>query len=230
MNIHINESQHKYLQKFVTQTEKIGSKLYDVANGNSDTDLLCIYQIDDNLVTNNLSRFTSPHQFQYKDVKNNIDYIYTSLYQFFQNQASGESTINSDIFLFSNVNFDKHDMLKCCTTYKVIKGYLGFAKRDLKQFREGNHKLIHTKRGLYCAEKLMNFEAPLLRDIQSFYQMEHDVTELLYTESVLRQRLTLMLNNNELQFYYVPKIFNESEDNYVFQMLLDSNNTKEFKY
>ena len=112
----------------------------------------------------------------------------------------------------------------------MIKGYLGFAKRDLKQYREGNHKLIHAKRGLYCAEKLLYGERPLLEDIQAFYHMEHNVTQLIQFEHNLRFELTNKLNRNEIEFYQIPQLIDKDSDAYVFQLLLNSNNIKEFKY
>ena len=228
MNIHISEKQHKYLQQFVVRTEIIGSKLYGTNSDKSDTDLLCIYEIPFKFISEHLSRFPSIHQFQYKDIDNNTDYIYCTPLQFFYNQASGDSTINSDICLFSNMSWC--GSIAICVTYKVIKGYLGFAKRDLKQYKEGNHKLIHAKRGLYCAEKLMYNERPLIEDIQEFYHMEHNVTELIQYEHNLRFILTQMLNRNEIEFYQISELFDKDEDEYVFQLLLNSNNTKEFKY
>ena len=228
MNIHITENQHKYLQQFVTRTETIGSKLYGADCDKSDTDLLCMYKIKDKSILRHLSRLPSIHQFQYKDIENNIDYIYCTPQQFFYNQASGDSTINSDICLFSEMSWC--GSIEMCRTYKVIKGYLGFAKRDLKQYKEGNHKLIHAKRGLYCVEKLMNNEPPLIEDIQEFYQMEHNVTDLIQLEHNLRFDLTHMLNRNELEFYQISELFDKDDDEYVFQLLLNSNNTKEFKY
>ena len=74
--------------------------------------------------------FPNVHQFQYKDIENNIDYIWISNEQFFKNQASGESTINSDIILFADF-LEESSKLNMCRTYNVMKAYLGFAIRDL---------------------------------------------------------------------------------------------------
>lgn len=227
MNIHINKKQHDYLSQLVVRTETIGSKLYGTNSDKSDTDLLCIYEMELNSLTNYLTRFPSIHQFQYKDIDANIDYIYCTEQQFFHNQASGDSTINSDILLF---NGQDDTLLDMCATYKVIKGYLGFAKRDLKQYKEGKHKIIHARRGLYCAEKLLNYEQPSVSDIQHFYTIEYDVTELIQYEKDLRSQLTYKLNKNEIQYHYIPQIIDKDTDEYLFQILLNSNNIKEFKY
>jgi predicted nucleotidyltransferase len=229
MNIHITKNQHEYLQTLVKETHTIGSKLYGTDNENSDTDLLCIYKIEDEFIENHLSRLPSFHQFQFKDVENNNDYIYTTKNQFFMNQSSGDSTINSDLLMFRN-DFELDLALNFCYTYKVIKGYLGFAKRDLKQYKEGKHKLIHAMRGLYCAESLMNKNIPSLEHIRSIYHIELNVHELLDLETYLRQGLAKMLQDGEINQYHVPQVFGKNDPEYVFQLLLNSNNTTEFKY
>jgi len=224
MNIHITKSQHEYLQKFVIQTFKIGSHLYGTNNENSDLDLLCIYEPNKSDLYR-INEFIITHQLQYKDVDNNIDYIYSTINQYHWNQRSGESTINSDVMLFSN-----YLLTDACFTYKVIKGYLGMAKRDLKQYKEGTHKLIHTKRGLYCAEMLMMRQLPSLDVIRTFYNIDHDVNELIELEKKLRSKLTDMFNKDEIKMYYIPEIYDEDNDEGVFQLLLNSKNTKEFRY
>jgi len=222
MNIHINKSQHEYLQKLVEKSYRIGSHLYGTSNENSDVDVLCVYDPDE-FISLTITEFNCTHQFQYKDVENNIDYIYTTSPQFRLNQMSGESTINSDVLLFIG-----NPKLEACFTYKVIKGYLGMAKRDLKQYKEGRHKLIHAKRGLYCAEMLMNKRVPSLEVIRTFYNMEHDVQELIECEKQLRNKLTDMFNKDEIKMYYIPQILQGGYE--IFQILLDSKNIKEFKY
>ncbi|MCU0329313.1 MAG: hypothetical protein MUE53_10005, partial [Chitinophagales bacterium] len=135
MNIIFSEEEHLFLQSQIIQTIIFGSRLYGSHNESSDTDKLCIYKTSDIELHSGLPNI---HQFQFKDKDNNIDYIYCSELQFWKNLLSGDSTINADIVLFTDLYPSK---LEICRTYKTIKAYLGFAKRDLqkKEFK----KLLH---------------------------------------------------------------------------------------
>lgn len=133
MNIKITKSEHNRLLKHQVHEYIIGSHLYKTNDNNSDKDLVCIY--DDFLLKNaalHLNAFPNIHSFQYDDMDNNVQYIWMSSAQFWQNQRSGEVTINSDIVMFYPAF---KNALALCQTYKVIRAYLGYAKRDLKQIK-----------------------------------------------------------------------------------------------
>ena len=220
MNIIINKEEHLLLQIQLIQSIQIGSHLYGTNNENSDTDFLCIYKTSDVELHSGLPNF---HQFQYKDVENNIDWNYCSELQFWKNLQSGDATINADIVLFTELYNKK---LEICRTYKTINAYLGFAKRDLKDVKKDvNRKLIHAARGLYCAESLINNELPTKLEIQKIYSKTLNTEELINKEKKLRTKTNELYDSNQLSNYYIEKC-----NHTLWQKLLDSNNTKEFRY
>ena len=107
----------------------------------------------------------SHHQMQYKD--ENIDYLFINIHSFLRNCLSGDSTINFEI-----INSDKlinteleflYKNKKTFYNYKILRSYLGLAKRDIKRINiDGkdnfgrNKKVAHAYRGLVSAVKIMN--------------------------------------------------------------------------
>lgn len=222
MNIKISQSQHEFLQYHLKETFLMGSHLYGVANKSSDRDILCVYKNP----WADVFGLPNYHQFQYDDEINNIDYIYCTEEQFWANQRSGDSTINSDIVLWAESDLTQSERLELCRTYKVIKAYLGFANRDLKQAAKmGTHKVIHAQRGIYCAEELLEGRMPLLSKIKTFYQSQESVKDLQAKCAQIRENLNHAYDSDQIKSYWVPQVTDG-----LFQMLLNSNNTKEFKY
>ncbi|MBX7227210.1 MAG: hypothetical protein K1X55_14335 [Chitinophagales bacterium] len=219
MNIIIQQEEHVFLQGLVIKKYRMGSHLYGLARPDSDIDYLCIYRTSE---VEKASGLPNGHQFQYKESSPSIDWIYCSELQFWKNLFSGDATINADIVLFSG---DWQNSLEICRTYKVIKAYLGFGKRDLKQIKEGTHKLYHAARSLYCAEQLLQNQLPTIQGIQDLHGSKQDVQDLIEKEQALRAELNRQYDAQALKTYYV-----DSCDHPLWQKLLDSNNIKEFKY
>ena len=195
------KEEHLYLLTKLIQSIQIGSHLYGTNNENSDTDFLCIYKTSDVELHSGLPNF---HQFQYKDVENNIDWNYCSELQFWKNLQSGDATINADIVLFTELYNKK---LEICRTYKTIKAYLGFAKRDLKDVKKDVNEL------------------PTKLEIQKIYSKTLNTEELINKEKKLRTKTNELYDSNQLSNYYIEKC-----NHTLWQKLLDSNNTKEFRY
>lgn len=210
----------------------IGSKLYQTFDDNSDTDYLRLYNIGKFTTT----YFPNIHQFQYKDVENNIDYIWTNHTQFWKNLQSGDSTINADLICFSNFFVrDKEQKLLNLRTYKVIKAYLGFAKRDLQAKTEKKFK--HAIRSIYMAEELLQWRLPTLEGIQLILTTEytHENAEAAkFKLETLRGFLANEYNQDLIPNYYIDDFIElldlDFPENTLFTKLLQSNNTKEFKY
>lgn len=230
MNIKISKKEHEFLLEFKNRSIIMGSHLYGVNNSKSDVDYLMFYSTPETWF---LDGFPNIHQFQYTE--NNVDYIWTNKKQFWDNQRSGDNTINSDIILFSEQLWGDLEAyrLEYCRTYKVIKAYLGFTKRDLKYYKEGIHKIKHASRSLIIAQHLLNNDMPSLDEIRNEYEYIENRCKDIYKfklgleeeEKRLRERCNKMYENKELEMYYIPTV----EDN-LLQKLLDSNNTREFKY
>lgn len=220
MNIIINEDEHIFLQSITVNRFLIGSHLYGTTHADSDTDYLCIYATSDEELYSGLP---THHQFQYKDLAGNTDWNYCSELQFRKNLYSGESVIHADIVLFTGYSDKK---LELCRTYKVIKAYLGFARRDLKESAKGNEKkLWHAARGLYCAAELLEGWLPDLTGIKNLYTQQHDKKELAAKEEQLRAVANKQYEQGDLLNYYI-----EPASYPLWQKLMESNNNKEFRY
>ena len=161
MNIHFTDKMLKeQLDKSTIFEIEVGSGMYGLKTPESDTDILKIY-LEGSL---NLTSITdNHHQFQYKDTKNNIDYIYTSLGQFVKNIISGDSTINYEVLESSEFREQFKDLylyfyINKLDKINIIKSYLGMAKRDLKMLKKetNNKKAYHIKRGILFAESILN--------------------------------------------------------------------------
>jgi hypothetical protein len=130
----------------------------------------------------------------------------------------------ADIVLLSG-KFD--DPLFLCRTYKIIKAYLGVAKRDLKLHGNVEKKRFHALRSLIMAEKLMENVLPDVGDIQMLKFATHlpSKEKLFEMEKNTRERLNNLLNLGDLDMYPVF----EEEDSLV-KTMLQANNTREFRY
>lgn len=229
MNIYINKDEFNELKKYTIGEYQFGSVLYGLNKQNSDIDILHLYNSPKEW-KETLDFYNINHQFQYKDIENNIDNIFTSVEQFWKNLTTGDSTINCDIFLFNedfNGAFDAEYRLKFVRTYRILKAYLGFAKRDFKKVTEGKHKVIHGARCIYMVETLLKNELPTIDGLKNYVKdiTIKDVFNLIDKEIELRYKITEMLNRNEIKHYYMPKI----TDN-LLNKLLQSINIIEFKY
>lgn len=220
MNIIISKAEHEWLQSRLLQKYTIGSRLYGTEGVDSDTDYLCIYESDP---TELYSGLPNVHQFLYRDTEHNTDWNYCSQVQFYKNLHSGEATIHADVLLFAGM---VSDPLLQCRTYKIIKAYLGFARRDLKQYsRERPEKLFHASRSLYCAGALLNNSLPTVMGIQALAKQRPDPVLLVEKEQEYRARANELYEKGELEQYYIEKTGHP-----IWQKLLDSNNLREFRY
>jgi len=229
MNIHISKHEHEMLLEHKIEEYLIGSHFYNTNIKDSDIDKLMIYDdviFDEEPIVTKC--FPNIHQFQYKDVENNTDYIWTSLQQFWKNLYSGDSTINVEVVLFDENFPNDFNKISFLRTYKIIKSFLGFAKRDLKQSNEGVHKVKHAYKGLYIAECLLYKSLPLKEYIKDIFNDENLLKrkgELSNIHDILRNELNQFYNDGTIPTYYIPKI-----ENSLYKKLIESNNIKEFKY
>ena len=216
MNIKINKDQFNHLMTYSIEEYVFGSKLYGTDNENSDTDILVIYKcpIAWKKYINTLPNF---HMFQYDDCENNKQFIFTTEDQFVKNQQSGDAIVNSELILFSPNNSDEYK-LERCRTYKVIKAFLGFAKRDAN-----NKRYFHANRCLYIASQLLDRKVPCLEDVKYMHSLNNKPIMSLINN--FRDKANQLYDAGMLPLYYVPKVEDE-----LLQILLDSNNIKEFKY
>lgn len=223
MNIKITKEQHERLCKVDFEEYLFGSQLHGISNENSDRDFIRVYNQHAIFERNFYSYLPNIHSFQYDDVENNTQYVWMSEEQFWRNLWSGDGNMTADVVILSN-RFT--EPLHLCYTYKIIKGYLGTGKRDLKLHGKNDKKRFHAYRSFMMAEKLMQRELPTQLDIIELKKSYLPPTSVLIElEKVLRTRLNDMFQNNEILSYPVWKL----EDN-LLNLQVSSNNIKEFKY
>ena len=211
MNIHINKPLNNTFLTF-----EVGSTVYSLNNKNSDIDYLSLFIEDENSL---YSYLWEHHQLQYKD--KNIDYNYTSLKNFIRNILTGDSTINFECLftdtMKDNIPFLYENRYKFIN-YKIIKSYLGLAKRDYKmlskkldkhfkhklnehEVKDLNRKIVHFLRGVMSAELLLKGEFsldfkefPILIDNEIF-----DTNNLLLeikNGMYIKDLITLIIDSN----------------------------------
>jgi len=237
MNIDITRQEHEELEKHFPKKEFIfGSKLYGTDGPDSDTDILRIIQ-EPGHWRSFINSYPNIHQLKYTDKENKIDYIYTTSNQFLRNQRSGDSIINSELIMFSPaINYTERERLERVRTYKVLKAFLGFAKRDIR-----NGKFWHADRCLSIVDKILfrNELPDLVGDIRQSYDLFKDADKLPKQseerrkkleylkehQKALRNSLNLKFEKDEIKMYFVPEVGDS-----ILQKILDSNNTKEFRY
>lgn len=220
MNIIISYDEQQFLEQRIIRRFKIGSHLYGTNTAQSDTDYLCIYEPSEEELHSGLPNF---HQFQYKDIEHHTDWNYCSMLQFWKNLYSGDATINADIILFTDFQPNK---LEICRTYKVIRAYLGFGKRDLKDAKRNNpKKLIHAARSLYCAESLIDNVLPDVTEIQRLYKSPIEYDKMVEKEAILRAKVNELYNQSRIHNYYIAPC-----ENPLWQKMRDANNIREFRY
>lgn len=164
MNIIINDiTLVEQLQSATLIKIEVGSVLYGLQDNGSDKDILHIYAQSINKAN---SFIYSHHQLQYRDTENKIDLLFVDVQTFIRNLLSGDSTINfevihTQVIANSCLSF-LYDMRAHFYTYQIIKAYLGFAKRDVKQFftitdeREQIKRMLHILRGWRFAQSIFN--------------------------------------------------------------------------
>jgi predicted nucleotidyltransferase len=163
MNIHFNDKLlfDKFLRATLAQVQ-VGSVLYGLHDEQSDTDMLCIYFPFHNQT---YSFVQTHHQLQYKDTLTRTDYLFVDVFSFVRNALSGDSTLNFEaLHCESLLQTPLHFLYasrSCFYNYPVIKSYLGFAQRDLKQYwqqpteRDAIKKYIHAERGYAFAQQML---------------------------------------------------------------------------
>ena len=224
MNIKITKEESDYiLNNHFIHKFTIGSRLYGTNKDNSDTDILVLY----NSFHESDVFYPNYHQFQYDDVDNNTQYIFTSEPQFFKNLYSGDSSINADIVMFCS-NLNEEVILNKVRTYNIIKGFIGFAKRDLKRIDKGKNKVFHAERSLYCAEMLLDYEVPKLEEIKNIYNNPKTLDDLKYREEYFRKKCNDLFDSGCLTLF--PKIPIYKAKTTLEEKLINANNIKQFKY
>ena len=225
MNLKITKENHEALCKFGYGEYVFGSQLHGIATENSDHNYVRV--ISDEFY----DRFRTIadylpniHSWQYDDSENNAQYVWMTSRQFYHNLFNGDGNMIADIALLTPIF--NHNSMEICRTYKIIKGYLGVAKRDLKIHGNNEKKRFHAYRSIYMAECLIDNRLPTVEGIKLLKAMpiptKDQLTEL---EQQYRNQLNAMLDAGEITFY--PRF---KEEDPLVQLMVDSNNIKEFKY
>lgn len=222
MNIHI---QKEKFEKLINAPRigifNIGSPLYELNDEGSDIDYLVIYYPFKNQIYN---PFLNHHQFQYKDLENNIDYNFVDVGNFIKNLISGDSTVNFEVLFSGQLQETSLNWLEEYKndfyTYTIARSYLGMAKRDAEQFwrrkteRDKRSGILHIARGLRFAEGIMNQNFNLviseLKNLKENFDPKYDnksfsIKMLEYIKNT-RNDLNLKLQNGSISRYLNPKV------------------------
>lgn len=232
MNIKINKEEFEFLISREKARYLFGSRLYGTNGEKSDTDIMIIY--DDFGLKAITSLIPIQHQFQYDDLDNNTQYVFTTETQFAQNLFSGDSTINTDILMLAEDSFEDLQ-ISVLYSFKIIKAYLGFAKRDIANIK-GKNKLFHVRRGLYTASCLLAGYLVTKNDIRRLSEIYPSEDPSFYLELEKRLRLDLHANyaKNVISDYNVNAFkhiaFNSDIEISLKNKFLKGINTREFKY
>jgi len=224
MNIKISKEHHKKLESYGFIEYLFGSQLHGIATQKSDHDYVRVISDSFYEEFNTLAKFLpNIHSWQYDDKEKNIQYVWMTESQFYRNLFSGDGNMIADIVLLSG---KFKNPIHLCRTYKIIKGYLGVAKRDLRLHGSSEKKRFHAWRSLYTAKCLINNFLPSVKDIKKLKKLPTPGKTLLsIREKELRDELSTMLHKNEIKLF--PE-FNEGNE--LAQIMIDGSNTKEFKY
>lgn len=230
MNIKITKEEFNFIKNNMEIVFDVvmGSKMYGTAREGSDTDRLVVYRDTKSLFTSDLY-YPNYHQLQYDDIENNTQHIICSEKQFYMNLFSGDASINADIILYYFSDKSKEEKLNMLRTFNIIKAFIGFAKRDIKQIGKGKNKLFHIERGLYCAHELLHQRLPSIKKIKSFGEGNNSTIEQLKNaEEGLRKECNRQFDAGELTMF--PKKPIITAINSLESKIIEANNTKEFKY
>lgn len=227
MNVKITKEQHEYLCTIPYKEYTFGSHLHGIANRESDYDVIRVISdaFYDKFTT--LAKYLpNIHSWQ-RDVNEKEQVIWMTDKQFYHNLFSGDGNMIADVVLLSG---EFNDSKFLCRTYKIIKGYLGTGKRDLKLHGNSDKKKFHALRSFYMAETLMDGFIPEVEKIKLLYEnyggcYTPSKETLMDKESRLRIRLNDMLEKGEIDMY--P---NFKENNELVQVMINCNNIREFKY
>lgn len=228
MNIHFTDQKvFELLKQASIFSIEIGSKMYGTFDEESDTDILYIYLP----CIEELTSFVSTHhQFQYKE--NGIDHLFINIFQFFRNALNGDSTINFEVIHHPSLENSALDWIyrnrNIFINYRIVKSYLGLARRDLKQvakegtLRDKNKRIAHILRGYhFCQSLLINDFTPiitgkLLNEINAIKQitdarMRHEIGKQLGEQiSELRKFVNEQLDSQQLQFPFYMTSHNQN--------------------
>lgn len=220
MNIHFdNKEAFEELKRVSVLSIKIGSWMYGTNDENSDSDILYIY-VPSYEEMNSMA--SSHHQFQYKE--DGVDHIFVDIYNFLKNSLNGDSTINFEVINHPSLVGTEleflYNMRHSFSNHKIIRSYLGMARRDVKHISNGstdrdkNKKLNHVLRGYnFCEQILAKVFNPVIPKGSNFYfridehklltdsRERHEIGKaLLGNISELRERVNKMLDDGTLGF------------------------------
>jgi predicted nucleotidyltransferase len=190
MNIHFKDKEaFEELKRLSVFSIKIGSWMYGTNDEYSDSDILYIYVPSYEEMN---SMVSSHHQFQYKE--DGVDHIFVDIYNFLKNSLNGDSTINFEVINHPSLEGSKLDFIykrrKSFANHKIIRSYLGIARRDIKHISKGindrdkNKKLNHVLRGYaFCELILSNSFSTIIDKSSNLYK------EIEYNKTITDSRI-----------------------------------------
>lgn len=200
MNIKIDRDLHLYLSSMTLGEYEFGAGMRGNKTPESDTDIIRF--IPEFFVLSR-SPVNNSHFMQYND--DGVDYVYCTVSQFIHALVNGDATICHEIFrdavlkhkslfgleiLFEPTGFD---------TFKVARGYLGLARRDLKDTkrlkgRERQKKFEHAERGINEVRRMLGVHDIQFNPWIATLEDQHTVRNtMLFEVEQLREKIRTQL-------------------------------------
>jgi len=186
MNITISKELHEYLQTIVIESVVFGSRAISVVDESSDTDYMHLIECHKVLAT---CPIYAGHWLQYKetDVNGNViaDHVYSTIPQFIHGVINAESMIPWEILA---VNHGRSGIVKVAdfdvmNNFKSARGFLGLARRDLKDSTKlFNSEIKKSKKKLKFAIRSLQYALSILEKHSIINSVE--IRNLVFDESV----------------------------------------------
>lgn len=199
MNKEIKQDEFKKITPSIIASILVGSHSYGLTNNQSDKDILHIYTTSEDVSTF--------HQLIFQE--QGIDHLLCTSQQLVKNITSGDSLVNFEA-IHSEEAKEKLNFLyenrQEFYDFNVIKAYLGFAKRDLKNFYSSINmgKLFHAYRGVLVANKLLK-EKTYSNDYRVFSEEEQKNLVKMKKNDLTREEITKIAGGINLSIEALKK-------------------------
>ncbi len=206
MNIIIDTDTFTALSDYKVFDVEFGSALWGTKNEQSDSDILRIIEPSKMWLS---APYNTDHLLQYKDEVNNIDYIFCTPQTFIRGIVNGDSAIFHEILRLGGLKHTQLSFLEKIdfSTYKILRAYLGLAKRDIKETtklwkdpRKSAKKLRFAAENVIYVAKELGFEiyVPDYTYPDTIQQLQVLQGQINSEITRVREELTRRLEANEI--------------------------------
>lgn len=181
MNIIIDELTADALFDYGLDSIEFGSALHGTKTEESDTDMLHIIEPSSMWLT---APYNTDHLLQYKE--DNTDHIFCTPNTFVNGLVNGDAAIFHEILRKGGLKGTCLEWLEeyNFNHYKILRAYLGLARRDLKEVTKLWKDERKAKKKLRFALENYNFVAPFVYQVPTLYEDVNQWPELKEGENL----------------------------------------------